>query len=43
LLALSEAAVQRPDLAFLGGGVLAAFVVLIGVLVARFIYFDRSR
>jgi hypothetical protein len=43
VLALAESAVQRPDLAFLGVGVIGAIAVLVGVLVFRFIYFGRSR
>jgi hypothetical protein len=43
VLALPEAAVQRPDLAFLGVGIIGALAVLVGVLVFRFIYFGRSR
>jgi len=43
MLSLAAAVIRRPDIATLVIGVLGAVVVLIGVVVFRFIYFDRSR
>lgn len=43
MLALPADAIERPNIATLAIGVFGAVVVLIGVVVFRFIYFDRSR
>jgi hypothetical protein len=43
MLALAADAIGRPDIATLAIGVFGAVIVLIGVVIFRFIYFDRSR
>jgi hypothetical protein len=43
MLALAADAIGRPGIATLAIGVFGAIVVLIGMVIFRFIYFDRSR